>query len=41
MLTSSIGWWLASIVFLAIWVMIETSPESALHAVKSTKPKEK
>jgi hypothetical protein len=41
MLTSLIGWWLASIVFLAIWVMIETSPESALHAVKSSKPKEK
>ena len=29
MLASSIAWWLGSIPFLAIWVMIETSPDNA------------
>jgi hypothetical protein len=41
MLASLLGWWVGSIVFLAIWVMLETSPERALHAVKPGKPKEK
>ena len=41
MLASSIAWWLGSIVFLAIWAMIETSPEKGVHAVKASKLKEK
>ena len=39
MLASSIGWWLGSIVFLAIWVMIETSPERA-HTQSNKQAKE-
>jgi hypothetical protein len=40
MLASSIGWCLGSLVFLAIWVMIETSHESAYTESKPSKLKE-